>query len=99
MKRDLIVMTDEARAAVRFNGPTDKQLLFALLDNHVETLPSERHLRWMAAEILKARGWKIEDGYVGKSAIKNGILLSPGTISDARISIGDATLAAEALNG
>ena len=98
MKKKLIVMTDEARAAVRYKGPTDKQLLLALLDNNVDTLPSERHIRWMAAEILKQRGWKIKSGYIGRRSVKNGVIMSPSTITDARIQLIDAALASEVSN-
>ena len=95
--KNLIAMTDEARDAVRYNGPTDKQLLEALLLNETSSIPSSRHIRWMAAEILKQRKWKIKEGYVGKRSIKNAILVSPRILTSGRTSLTDVYSAREAL--
>jgi hypothetical protein len=95
--KNLIAMTDEARDAVRYNGPTDKQLLEALLLNETSSIPSSRHIRWMAAEILKQRKWKIKEGYAGKRSIKNAILVSPRILTSGRTSLTDVYSAREAL--
>lgn len=92
-------MTDEARNAVRYSGPSDKQLLAALLSNDEDSIPSSRHIRWMAAEILKSRKWTITYGYVGgkRVTIPNGLLLSPGTKIKGCHHMTDAVLAYQAL--
>jgi hypothetical protein len=79
-KIEKVLMTDEARNAVRYSGPTDKQLLDALLSNDEDSIPSSRHIRWMAAEILKHRKWTITYAYVGgkRVTLSNAILLAPG---------------------
>ena len=61
-----ILLTDEAAHAVKCKGPTDKQLFKALLSNEVEPdfdiygTKGSRFIRWMAAEILKQRGFKLK---------------------------------------
>ena len=91
-------MTDEARAAVRYSGPTDKQLLAALLSNDESSIPSSRHIRWMAAEILKLRKWKITYGYVGgkRVTLSNAVILSPGTRFKGRHHLADVPTYQEA---
>jgi hypothetical protein len=97
--KKLIAMTDEARAAVHHAGPTDKQLLAALLLNEEISIPSSRHIRWMAAEILKQRKWKITYGWVGgkRSVLPNAILLSPGTKIQKQHSMEGVATAREAI--
>ncbi len=99
VKATKIVMTDEARAAVRYSGPNDKQLLLALLSNDESSIPDSRHIRWMAAEILKLRKWNITYGYVGgkRVTLPNAILLSPGTKIKGRHHMDDIPLASEVL--
>lgn len=100
MKYLMVAMTDEARAAVRFNGPTEDQLLAALLSSDERSIPSSRHIRSMAAEILRSRGWKIRTGIIGKKSIANGILVSPNAgRTRPQISFSGVPTAEEALHG
>jgi len=55
-----VVLTDEATHAIRHNGPTDEQLIRALNSNYNRDIPSSRHIRWMAAELLKSRGFELQ---------------------------------------
>jgi hypothetical protein len=99
MKITKVVMTDEARSAVRYSGPTDKQLLSALLCNDESSIPDSRHIRWMAAELLKQRGWGITYGYVGgkRATLPNAILLAPGIKIKGRHYMDDIPVVSEIL--
>jgi len=98
-KTGKILMNDEARSAVRYSGPNDKQLLKALLSNETADIPSDRHIRWMAAELLKQRGWKLTHAYVGgkNTTLANAILLAPGEEIKGRHYIDGIPFAMEAL--
>jgi hypothetical protein len=54
-----IEATDEAAHAMKHKGPSTRQLTKALNSNDEADLPSSRHIRWMAGELLKKQGHSI----------------------------------------
>lgn len=93
--KNVIAMTDEARAVtIRKKGPSDKVLLKGLIGNNLHDIPDDRDIRWICAEVLKARGWKIRSAYVGgKHTLKpSGIIVAPGTKTNKRIPLSDASV-------
>lgn len=56
----VIILSDEAKHAVVHNAPSFKQLVKCLNSNEQKDVPSSRHLRWMAAAILREAGFKFE---------------------------------------
>lgn len=52
----LILVNEEAAHALKFGGPTDKQLIKMLNSNEEKDMPSSRHVRWMAGFILVSEG-------------------------------------------
>jgi hypothetical protein len=57
-----IVLTDEARAAIKRKAPSDKRLVEILLDNNEDTMPTPTEARYLALQELVLRGyqWKRE---------------------------------------
>ena len=62
MAKSIFKLTDEARFALRHKGPGNKRLIRMLNSNDEIDMPSSRHVRWMAAELLKAQGASIKAG-------------------------------------
>lgn len=49
-------VTAEAKAALRHKGPSTAQLVKMVNGSDETSMPSSRHVRWMAAQIIIQRG-------------------------------------------
>jgi hypothetical protein len=58
-------LTREAKAAIRHHGPNTAQLIKMLNGNDEEDMPSSRHVRWMAAQLLVQRGIAVPGVKIG----------------------------------
>ena len=54
-----IVLTEEAKAAIKRKAPSDKRLVEILLDNHMDTMPTPEEARWLAKQELVKRRFRL----------------------------------------
>lgn len=56
MSDKALELTPEAKVALCHHGPNTAELIKMLLSNEERDMPSSRHVRWMAAQLLVQRG-------------------------------------------